>query len=99
MEEKDSGNPIKRPQLFDQSPIDIIDSWQQDLVDNYEGVSAIIDKSETQAHVELQEMASTNMEGHEKLIDGFFYGILTQEDKASLVRITFLVLLQSLFCK
>ncbi|PVU92244.1 hypothetical protein BB559_003776 [Furculomyces boomerangus] len=89
MDPNSENEVIKRPELFDLDPIDSIDPWQEVLFSLhfylflfYEEILEILSLPEMEAHVQLQEMASSSMEGHGKLIDGLLYGILVNEHKS-----------------
>ncbi|KAJ2854531.1 hypothetical protein J3B02_002627 [Coemansia erecta] len=67
------------PQLFHLDPIDVVDGWQQELVDSYQGMMALIGgKSQVEVHDALQQKASESMRGHGELVNGLVYAILTE---------------------
>ncbi|KAJ2728813.1 Integrator complex subunit 3 [Coemansia sp. BCRC 34962] len=77
-----SSNPKTTPQLFASDPIDYVEAWQQELVDNYQIVSTLVSgKSPTEAHDILQQRASESMKSHGELINGLLYGVLTESSE------------------
>ncbi|KAJ2097701.1 Integrator complex subunit 3 [Coemansia sp. S100] len=67
------------PQLFNLEPIDVVEAWQQELVDCFLVVSGLISgKSSAEAHDILQQRASESMKSHSELVNGLIYGVLTE---------------------
>ncbi|KAJ1805802.1 hypothetical protein LPJ56_004342, partial [Coemansia sp. RSA 2599] len=59
------------PQLFQLDPIDVVDGWQQDLVDCYQSMMVLIaGKAQLEVHDALQQRASESMRGHGELVNG-----------------------------
>ncbi|KAJ1961769.1 hypothetical protein GGI12_003059 [Dipsacomyces acuminosporus] len=70
------------PQLFLLEPIDVVDQWQQELVDCYHSLKALtIGKSQMELHDALQQKASESMRSHSELVNGLVYGILTEPNE------------------
>ncbi|KAJ1949252.1 hypothetical protein FBU59_001226, partial [Linderina macrospora] len=72
------------PQLFNLEPIDVAEPWQQELVDSFHALRALIaNKSNSEAHDTLQQKASESMQSHCNLVNGLVYGILTEPSEGS----------------
>ncbi|KAJ2017083.1 Integrator complex subunit 3 [Coemansia sp. S680] len=72
------------PQLFNLEPIDVVEAWQQELVDCFLVVSGLISgKSSAEAHDILQQRASESMKSHSELVNGLIYGVLTETGDVS----------------
>ncbi|KAJ2619532.1 hypothetical protein GGI26_005770 [Coemansia sp. RSA 1358] len=74
-----------QPQLFQLEPIDVVDVWQQELVDCYVQLSVVVSgKPQAQAHDLLQQKASESMRSHCDLVNGLIYAVLTDASSSSM---------------
>ncbi|ORX70192.1 hypothetical protein DL89DRAFT_222930, partial [Linderina pennispora] len=72
------------PQLFNLEPIDVPEPWQQELVDNFHALRALLaNRSGSEVHDTLQQKASESMQSHCNLVNGLVYGILTEPSEGS----------------
>ncbi|KAI8321098.1 hypothetical protein GQ54DRAFT_298232 [Martensiomyces pterosporus] len=80
-----SSSPLPPPpQLFLLEPIDVVDPWQQELVDCYHSLKTLtVGKSQVELHDTLQQKASESMRSHSDLVNGLVYGILTEPNECS----------------
>ncbi|KAJ2882634.1 hypothetical protein H4R27_003319 [Coemansia aciculifera] len=79
-----AGQMPATPQLFSLEPIDVVEAWQQELVDCFLVVSGLISgKSSAEAHDILQQRASESMKSHSELVNGLIYGVLTETGDVS----------------
>ncbi|KAJ2387208.1 hypothetical protein GGI05_004154, partial [Coemansia sp. RSA 2603] len=71
------------PQLFQMDAIDVVDGWQQELVDSFQAVGQLVaGRSAVEVHDVLQQRASESMRAHGELVSGLVYGILTEAHNA-----------------
>ncbi|KAJ2356562.1 hypothetical protein IWW50_001624 [Coemansia erecta] len=67
-----------QPQLFQLEPIDVVEPWQQELVECFQSLTVLVSgKSQVEIHERLQQKASESMRSHGELVNGLIYGILT----------------------
>lgn len=67
-----------QPQLFQLGPIDVVEPWQQELVDSFHKLTKTIEgRSQIEIHDILHKQASESMQAHGELVNGLVYGILT----------------------
>ncbi|KAJ1662720.1 hypothetical protein IW140_005246 [Coemansia sp. RSA 1813] len=74
----------QQPQLFHTEPIDVTEPWQQELVDCYSRLMAMISgRPQLQVHDMLQQKASESMQYHCELVNGLVYAIMTNAETSA----------------